>query len=79
MALNIKDESVHQQIKQITMLTGESQAEAVRNAVAERLRRLQGKDRRQRLLEISRDAAARIPPGTDLSDHVLYDDRGLPT
>ena len=37
MALNIKDDSVHEAVKRITLITGESQAQAVATAVRERL------------------------------------------
>ena len=36
MALNIKDDSVHEAVKRITRITGESQAQAVATAVRER-------------------------------------------
>lgn len=78
MAINIKDEDVHQQVKQIAGITGETQAEAVRVAVAERLSRLRRTDRKRRLLQISRESAALIPAGAVLDDRDLYDDRGLP-
>ena len=80
MALNIKDESVHEAVKQITKITGESQAQAVATAVQERLGRLQRDDLANRLMTIGRKAASRMSPETKRLDHgtLLYDDRGLP-
>lgn len=80
MALNIKDASVHEAVKQIAQLTGESQAQAVATAVNERLSRLQRDDLAERLLAIGRGAAGRMRPETQRLDHaeLLYDERGLP-
>ncbi len=80
MALNIKDASVHEAVKQIAKLTGESQAQAVATAVNERLARLQGDDLAARLLIIGHKAASRMNPETKQLDHgaLLYDERGLP-
>ncbi|UMB68786.1 type II toxin-antitoxin system VapB family antitoxin [Mycobacterium paraterrae] len=80
MALNIKDVSVHEVVKQIAKLTGESQAQAVATAVRERLARLQGDDLAARLLAIGHKTASRMSPETKMLDHdtLLYDGRGLP-
>lgn len=80
MALNIKDESVHEVVRQITHITGESQAHAVATAVNERLARLQKDDLAGRLLAIGRKTADRMTPNAKRLDHgaLLYDDRGLP-
>lgn len=80
MALNIKDESVHEVVRQITRITGESQAHAVATAVNERLARLQKDDLAGRLLAIGRKTADRMTPNVKRLDHgtLLYDDRGLP-
>ncbi len=80
MALNIKDASVHETIKQIAKLTGESQAQAVAVAVHERLARLQQDDRTARLLAIGHKTASRMSPETKRLDHgeMLYDERGRP-
>jgi antitoxin VapB len=81
MALNIKDESVHEVVRQIAQITGESQAQAVATAVNERLARLQKDELAGRLLAIGRRTAARMSPEAKRLDHgaLLYDDRGLPT
>lgn len=80
MALNIKDASVHEAVKQIAKITGESQAQAVATAVNERLARLQGDDLAARLLAIGHKTAGRMSPETKRLDHgaLLYDERGLP-
>ncbi|KZS70224.1 antitoxin [Mycobacterium kansasii] len=80
MALNIKDASVHQAVRQIATITGESQAQAVATAVKERLARLQRDDLAARLLAIGHKTASRMNPETKRLDHaaMLYDERGLP-
>jgi antitoxin VapB len=80
MALNIKDASVHEKVKQIAKLTGESQAQAVATAVNERLARLQQDDLAGRLLAIGHKTASRMSPEATRLDHgeMLYDERGLP-
>lgn len=80
MALNIKDPSVHQAVKQIAKITGESQARAVATAVNERLARLRSDDLVARLLAIGHKTASRMSPEAKRLDHdaLLYDERGLP-
>ncbi len=80
MALNIKDPAVHEAVKEIARITGESQAQAVAAAVNDRLRRLQADDLAERLLVIGREAASRMSQETMLIDHgeLLYDELGLP-
>lgn len=80
MALNIKDAAVHQAVKQIAMITGESQAQAVATAVNERLDRLQSDDLAARLLAIGHRTASRMSSKAKQLDHaaLLYDERGLP-
>jgi antitoxin VapB len=79
-ALNIKDDSVHEAVKKIAQITGESQAQAVAAAVNERLARLEKDDLAERLLAIGRKTADRMTPDSGPLDHgaLLYDDRGLP-
>jgi antitoxin VapB len=81
MALNIKDESVHEVVKRIAQITGESQAQAVATAVNERLARLQKDELAGRLLAIGHRTADRMSPEGKRIDHgaLLYDDRGVPT
>ncbi|WP_284226710.1 type II toxin-antitoxin system VapB family antitoxin [Mycobacterium antarcticum] len=80
MALNIKDPSVHEAVKQLAALTGESQSQAVAMAVNERLARLQQDDLAVRLLGIGHKTAQRMNSATEMLDHaeLLYDDEGLP-
>lgn len=80
MALNIKDPSVHEAVKQLAAITGESQAQAVANSVNERLARLQQDDLAARLLAIGHKTARRMSPATKQLDHaeMLYDDEGFP-
>ena len=79
MALNIKDPAVHDAVREIARITGESQAQAVATAVNDRLRRLQADDLAERLLDIARSIRSRL--GSEgLPDHgeLLYDEYGLP-
>lgn len=83
MSLNIKNEYTHRLVSELARLTGESQTEAVRVAVRERLHRL--RDQRDssltdRLLAIGRDTAPRLAEPFRSVDHgeLLYDDHGLP-
>ena len=81
MALNIKDDSVHDAVKRIALITGESQAQAVAIAVRERLARLEKDELATRLLAIGAKSAGRMSTDAKVLDHgaLLYDDRGLPT
>jgi antitoxin VapB len=80
MALNIKDDAVHEAVKRITSITGESQAQAVATAVRERLARLESDELAGRLLAIGDRTARRMSADAKALDHdaLLYDDRGLP-
>lgn len=83
MALNIKDPRVHDMVKQITAITGQSQAAAVESAVEQRLRELLAEDKAARILAIGRDIASRLTPeqSARMRDHPaeLYDEEtGLP-
>ena len=80
MALNIKDDSVHEAVKRITLITGESQAQAVGTAVRERLARLEKDQLADRLLAIGHKTASHMSAEAKELDHgaVLYDDHGLP-
>jgi antitoxin VapB len=81
MALNIKDDSVHEAVKRIALITGESQAQAVATAVRERLDRLERDELAARLLAIGRRTASRMSADAKALDHgaLLYDDQGLPS
>ena len=81
MALNIKDDSVHEAVKRITSITGESQVQAVATAVRERLARLERDELAARLLAIGHKSASRMNADGKALDHsaLLYDDQGLPS
>ena len=67
MALNIKDDSVHEVVREIAKITGESQAQAVAIAVNERLARLRQDDLATRLLAIGEQTARRMSPASGSS------------
>jgi antitoxin VapB len=83
-SLNIKNEEVHDLVRRLAALTGQSQTSAVEDAVRRRLAELQHEDDRevrvQRLLEIGRQTAALMTPEQkeSLNGDWLYDDLGLP-
>jgi len=80
MALNIKDESVHDAVKRLARLTGESQAQAVATAVNDRLAKLQQDDLAARLMALGQRTGRRMTAETKGLDHgeMLYDEEGLP-
>lgn len=83
MTLNIKNEEAHRLARELAQLTGTSLTDAVTEALRERLTRLRGAagdTLAERLLEIGRDCAKRLPPEVRSVDHgaLLYDERGLP-
>lgn len=83
MSLNIKSEDAHRLARELAELTGESMTTAVTVAVRERRDRVRaGRDSplAQRMLEIGKDCAARLPPSVRELDHgdLLYGDDGLP-
>jgi antitoxin VapB len=65
----------------ITLITGESQAQAVATAVRERLARPEKDELAGRLLAIGHKTASRMSADATALDHdaLLYDDRGLPS
>ena len=85
MQLNIKNEEAHRLAAALARLTGESMTEAVTEALRERLDREKARRGRtgmaERLLEIGRRHAARLPPDHPSSIEMideLYDEDGLP-
>lgn len=85
MPLNIKDEQVHQQARRLAELTGTSITGAVREAIAEKLERLEQGTRptaprsAEAILALGRECAALFPKAERSSDHAeLYGDDGLP-
>jgi antitoxin VapB len=83
MSLNIKNEKTHRLVRQLARLTGESMTAAVEKAVQERLERVRkkdGKDLAQRLLQIGRECAPlwKEPYKSMAHGDLLYDEKGLP-
>jgi hypothetical protein len=82
--LNIKDAETTAMVRELTSLTGESQTEAVRQAVKERLERHRRQDVAaaeeiySRLAKVSRDGAANKRPGASSDHGFLYDEQGAP-
>jgi antitoxin VapB len=71
---------VHNAVKQLARLTGESQAQAVATAVNECLAKLQQDDLAARLMALGHRTGRRMTAETKGFDHaeMLYDDEGLP-
>ena len=83
MAMNIKNDEAQKLAHELSELTGESLTSAVREAVRERLERLQsaqGASLADRLLRIGKECAAHLKEPFRSADHgdILYDERGLP-
>jgi antitoxin VapB len=81
MVINIRDEETQKLIKELCNLTGESVGRAVTESVRERLEitRMQRCNKlAERLLEIGRDCASRLPKPPEHYDESLYGDDGLP-
>jgi len=81
--LNVKNPEAHELARELAELTGESMSAAVTIAVRERRDRVLA-DRSgglaQRMLEIGRDCAGRLPEPVLKVDHgeLLYDENVLP-
>lgn len=83
MSLNIKNEDAHRLARQLSELTGESMAQAVTQAIRERLervRKIHGLSLADRLLIIGKDSAVHLKAPFTSIDHGnwLYDKNGLP-
>jgi antitoxin VapB len=83
MSLNIKNRETFRLAHELADLTGESVTAAVTTSVRERLERVQRIDRgslSERLLQLGREVAARLPDDVRTMDHGehLYDEAGLP-
>ncbi len=82
--LNIKDDALIAEAKELAALLGTSATGAVREAVHERLAREkaardEAKDRLiEDLLEIGRRVRAQLPPGVTSDHSDFYDENGLP-
>lgn len=84
MALNIKNQEVHDLAAELARLRKVSVTQAVGDAVRHDLLREKNRRKQNRLadqlIEIGKRCAAHISPHTSSADHaaLLYDDRGLP-
>jgi antitoxin VapB len=83
MSLNIKNPEVHDLAREVADITGESMTVAVREALRERLQRLQTDEvshLADRLVVIGQDCAQRLPQAVRDAEHgeLLYDESGLP-
>jgi antitoxin VapB len=85
MQLNIKNEDAHRLAADLARLTGESMAQAVTQALRERLEREKARRGRagmaERLLEIGRRCSERRVLDNRSSEEIvadLYDENGLP-
>ena len=84
MALSIKDDETDALARRLASTTGESLTVAVREAVRDRLRRVEGRSAAPRLrdsLREIRDRCSRLPvlDGRAPDDILGYDEHGLPT
>jgi antitoxin VapB len=83
MSLNIKNEETHRLAQELARLTGENMTVAVSEAIRERLERVRGQSRKnrvERILEIGKECAAHLKEpykSMDIND-LLYDENGLP-
>jgi antitoxin VapB len=81
MAFIIENAEAERLIEQLARLEGRGEIEVLTDAVRERLARLQHRAGFvARVMEISRDCAARLSPEAKAIDHgeYLYDENGLP-
>ena len=83
MALSVKDPEADRLAREVAARTGETLTTAVVVALRERLARLRGRTRRQRLRDDLRDIARRCAQLPTLDDRsaeeiLAYDQRGLP-
>jgi antitoxin VapB len=84
MALNIKDRTADELVRELASATGESITTAVTVAVRERLDRVRGAApaalRKGEIMRIARRAAARPDQDRRSAEEILgYDSHGLPT
>jgi len=82
MSLNIKNERVHDLVRQAAVLTGKSQTSVVEEALTRYLERLDEQElaRKRRLDEIVADMHRRVAAvgGLPMRAEDLYDEHGLP-
>ena len=84
MSLNIKNEEVHDMVRRLADLTGQTQTSAVEEAVRRRLTEIEHENdleaRIERIMAIGRRTAALMDPELKKIPHgdLLYDELGLP-
>lgn len=82
MALNIRNETTLDALRELATITGQPMTSELELAVTERLERLRTRraERLTRLERICRDSAQRWPKAQRTGDptQVLYDDQGIP-
>jgi antitoxin VapB len=80
MGLNIKNHETERLIQELAEATGQTLTGAITDAVREKLDRVRRKGLADRLMEIGREAAARMTEKerTFNYDDWLYDENGLP-
>ena len=82
MSLNIKNERVHDLVRELAELTHQNQTSAVEQAVQRMLDEVRNERdaRLERLLAITADIAPHLKPGPGSQDidELLYDEYGLP-
>lgn len=86
MSLNIKNERVHEMVRRLAELTGQSQTGAVEDAVRRRLDEVSGEDARRQserrdAINAAFDELQRLPvvgPAYEEIMDDMYDEQGLP-
>jgi antitoxin VapB len=85
MALNIRDPEVHRLARAVADATGETMTEAVRNALAQRLRQMNEvpEAERRRRIEAAMELARRfaelpVEDARPVDELLAYDEDGLP-
>ena len=84
MAFNVKNEATHARVRELADKTGVSMAQAIDDAVSEKLERIGRVGLADRLMEIGREAAKHMPPewrgrdSNDIINELLYDEHGMP-
>jgi hypothetical protein len=77
MSINIKNSEAEAALRELVLLTGETQAQAVETAARERIHRLRARSRAD-LIWSDVKALQEMVTGEPLSTDGLYDDSGLP-
>lgn len=79
MSINIKNPDTERAVRTLVAITGETQAEAIEIAAAERARRLQADSRHARIQQLVADLQHSVrASGRTFDSDDLYDEAGLP-